>query len=106
VATGVKVSGKAIAKIVVEYAVLVTVLHAPGIAGRAAKAAAEANAGKVQESLAKAGITVTRQEAKLIAKELADSGNPEEVLGNLHKSAQDMADAVEAIEKGSKKHGL
>jgi hypothetical protein len=103
---GVALSVKTCAVIIAEYFVLVSIVHAPGIAGRAAAAAVESGAKEIQQALARDGITVNKQEAALIAKELVASENPEGLLDNLQKAAQDMGDAAEIIEKSSKKHSL
>jgi hypothetical protein len=101
-----KVTAKTVAKIVLEYAVLVSILHAPGIIGRAAKIAGEKAADEVKRSLAEVGIDVNSEEAKLIAKELAGGKDPSDVLNGIRDSSRDIADAIEKIEAYSKKHNF
>jgi hypothetical protein len=104
-AQGAKVTAKTTAKIVAEYVVLVALIHAPGIASRAAKEALKEGAGEVKKVLAEMGIEATDPEATLIAKELV-AGSPEATMNELANSARDVADALAKIEQWTKKNTL
>jgi hypothetical protein len=104
-AQGAKVTAKTVAKIVAEYTVLVGLIHGPGIATRAAKAAAKKGADDVKKMLADMGIDASDPEAMLIAKEMA-AGSPEATLNALSDSARETAEALAKIEEWTKKNTL
>ncbi len=110
--TGTVVTAKTIAKIVAEYVILVSLLHAPGIAGRAAKAAARDTAAmakaaaETQKGLGDIGIDVSMDEAKTIAAEIVEAGDPTELLQGLQQSTQDMADAFGVLQEYWEVHAL
>lgn len=105
-AQGAKVTAKTVAKIVAEYAVLVALIHAPGITARAAKEAARQGADDVKKLLADMGIEATDAEAMIIAKELTAKGAPEATLNALADSARETAEALAKIEQWTKKNTL
>jgi hypothetical protein len=104
-AQGAKVTAKTTAKIVAEYVVLVGLIHAPGIASRAAQEAAKKGANDVKKVLAEMGIDASDPEAMLIAKELV-AGSPEATMIELSDSARDVAEALAKIEQWTKKNTL
>jgi hypothetical protein len=88
---GIEISLKVIVKVVVEYAVLVGLLHAPKIVGHGLEAAAKKHAAQLVKKLEQHGFEVVLDEARAILVEIGSQPDSDKVMDELKRACQDMA---------------
>jgi hypothetical protein len=96
---GVTITAKVVAKVVLQYVILVGTLHSPGIVARAAKAAARDTADKLQNGFNELGFKVSKAEADRMVVELALYEDSAEFLKAFGQSAAKLGASLEALTK-------
>jgi hypothetical protein len=104
VEAGVAITLKIVIKVVLEYAILVTALHAPMIIAHGVEHALETEGKKLKERMAAKGVNISEDQGRKIAKEIYEDSGGKDSLENLQRDAESLQKSIIKLQAEAKKN--